>query len=104
MTKGTVSRPFLGIRYRFISKDVAILNEVPQGAFVQEVVEDGPAEKSGVKEGDIITKINDVAIDSENKVAEIISKSNIGRRLDLEIWRDEKVYQLTATIGEFSQE
>jgi len=104
LTKGTVSRPFLGIRYRFISKDVAILNEVPQGAFVQEVVEDGPAEKSGVKEGDIITKINDVAIDSENKVAEIISKSNIGRRLDLEIWRDEKVYQLTATIGEFSQE
>lgn len=99
LTKGSVSRPFLGIRYRFISKDVAILNEVPQGAFVQEVVEDGPAQNAGVREGDIITKINNTSIDSENKVAEMITKSNIGQRLDLTIWRDDKEIKLAATVG-----
>lgn len=104
LTKGTVSRPFLGIRYRFISKDVAILNEVPQGAFVQEVTEDGPAQKSGVKEGDIITKINGQAIDSENKVAEVISKSRISASLDLTIWRDGKDLQIKATVGESPQQ
>lgn len=104
LTKGTVSRPFLGIRYRFISRDVAILNEVPQGAFVQEVVEGGPAEKAGVADGDIITKINGQAIDVENKVAEIISKSNIGAKLELTIWRDGKEIQISAIVGESPQE
>ncbi len=104
LTKGSISRPFLGIRYRFISKDVAILNEVPQGAYVQEVVEDGPAQRVGVREGDIITKINNQSIDIENKVAEIISKSHIGQNLKLTIWRDGKELELTASIGESPQQ
>lgn len=104
LTKGTVSRPFLGIRYRFISRDVALLNEVPQGAYIQEVVPDGPAEKAGIQEGDIITKINGQSIDAENKVAEIITKSNIGARLDLVVWRDGKEVQSTASVGESPQE
>lgn len=104
LTKGIVSRPFLGIRYRFISKDVAILNEVPQGAYVQEVVDDGPAQRAAVKEGDIITKINDQTIDSENKVAEIISKSQIGQNLKLVVWRDGKEMQLNAFIGQSPQQ
>lgn len=98
VTKGSVSRPFLGIRYRFISKDVAILNEVPQGAYIQEVVEDSPAEKAGLKEGDIITKLNEEAIDSENKVAEIIRESKIGQILQIEVWKDEKTQKLTAIL------
>lgn len=97
---GTVSRPFLGIRYRFISKDVAILNEVPQGAYIQEVVEDGPAHKAGVIEGDIITRINGQSIDTEEKIAEVISKSNIGQNIFLEIWRDGEEIRLNAVIGD----
>ena len=104
LTTGTISKPYLGIRYRFISKDVAILNEVPQGAFIQEVVIDGPAEKAGVEEGDIITKINGEVIDAENKVAEIISGSRIGANLDLQVWRDDKEFKLSATVGDFPQQ
>ena len=100
LQKGFISRPFFGIRYRFISKDVAILNEVPQGAYIQEVVEGGPAEKAGVKEGDIITKINNQSVNEENKVSDIISKSNIGASLELVIWRDGKELKLNATIAE----
>lgn len=104
LTKGSVSRPFLGIRYRFISKDVAILNEVPQGAYIQQVVEGGPAQKGGVEEGDIIIKINGTAVDGENKVSEIISKSSIGQNIELEVWRDGAVVKLKATIGESPSE
>ncbi|MBI2019850.1 trypsin-like peptidase domain-containing protein [Candidatus Daviesbacteria bacterium] len=100
LTKGTVSRPFLGIRYRFISKDVAILNEVPQGAYIQEVVEDSPAEIAGLIEGDIITKINGQPIDNENKVAEIITKSSVGARLELEIWREGESIKIEAVVGQ----
>ncbi len=104
LTTGTISRPYLGIRYRFISRDVAILNEIPQGAYVQEVVFGGPAEKARVLEGDIITKIKEQSIDSENKVAEVISKSRIGENLELLVWRNGKELKLSATVGESPQQ
>lgn len=100
LTKGFVLRPYLGVKYRFISKDVAILNEVPQGAYVQEVLEAGPADLAGVRPGDIITKINGQAIDAENKLSEIISKTNIGQQLELTVWRNGRQLQLAVVIAE----
>ena len=104
VTKGVVSRPYLGIRYRFITRDVAILNEVPQGAYIQEVMKDGPADKAGVKAGDIITKIGGQDIDEENKVSEIVAKNQIGNKLDLVAWRDGKEIKLQATLEELPNE
>lgn len=103
-TTGTISRPFLGIRHSFISKDVAILNEVPQGAYIQEVVEEGPAEKVGVIEGDIIIKIQGQSVDSESRIADAIKGSSVGQKIDLEVWRDEKTLKLTATLEEIPGE
>lgn len=98
--KGSVSRPFLGVHYKFISRDVAILNEVPQGAYVQNMVEGGPAERAGVKSGDIILKINGAAIDNESKLAEVIASSQIGGRLELTVYRDGKEILLSATLSD----
>lgn len=103
-SKGTISRPFLGIRYRFISKDVAILNEVPQGAYIQEVVEDGAAEKAGVKEEDIITKIDGESVDNEGKIADFIKEAKTGQKVELELWRDGKTLKVTATLEEIPSE
>lgn len=104
VTKGSVSRPFLGVRYRFISKDVAILNEVPQGGYVQEVVDNDPAQKAGIKPGDIITKINGQNVDSEGKIGDFIKGAAIGQKVDLEIWRDGKTLKVTATLEEIPNE
>ncbi|MDP3973778.1 MAG: trypsin-like peptidase domain-containing protein [Candidatus Daviesbacteria bacterium] len=104
VAKGVVSRPFLGIRYRFISRDLAILNEIPQGIFIQEVVLDGPADQAGVIDGDIITKINGKSIDNQNKVSEIVSKSSIGQRLELEVWRDGEILSIIAIMGDLPSE
>ena len=102
--KGFVSRPYLGIKYRFISQDVAILNQIPQGAYIQEVLASGPAKVSGIKEGDIITQIDGQLIDAENKVAEIISKANIGQHLEITVWRSGKEVKLTAILTESTSE
>lgn len=98
--KGSVSRPYLGIKYRFISRDIAALNEVPQGAYIQEVLANGPAAKASVRTGDIITKIDGQIIDAENKVAEIISKAQIGQHLTLTVWRGDKEIELIAILIE----
>ncbi len=104
VSKGAISRPFLGVRYRFIAKDVAILNEIPQGAFIQEVVVNGPADKVGIKVRDILTKINGQAIDSESKIGDIVSKAQIGQKIDLEIWRAGKTQKITAILEDLPAE
>lgn len=100
VTKGTVSRAYLGIKYRFISKDVAILNEVPGGAYIQEIGSDSAAEKAGIKDGDIITKIDGKNIDSESSISDAIANKKIGDKITLTIWNDGKERSATATLQE----
>lgn len=101
LTKGTVSRAFLGVSYRFISKDIAILNEVPQGAFIQDVVEGSPAERSGLKKGDIIVKIDGQSVTEDNIVSQTIQKKKTGDSLNLEVWSDGKTKTINVTLSEF---
>ena len=104
ITKGSVSRSFLGISYKFISKDAAILNDIPQGVYIQAITDNSPAQKSGVHKGDIITSINGIKIDAEGKIAEIVAKSTIGTSLLLTIWREGKEIKLTAILSELPSE
>lgn len=100
VNKGTVSRPFLGIQYRFISKDIALLRELPQGAYVQQIVSGSPAEKAGLADGDIVTKINDQPVDSESKISDVISFKQIGDKIVISVWRNNKEIQLTTILQE----
>lgn len=101
---GKFSRPFLGVRYRMISRDLAILHEVPQGAYVIEVVPDSAAEKGGVKKGDIIVKVNGKRVwEKEGGLAKIIREKKVGEKLFLEIWREGETLHLEATLGEFEE-
>jgi len=97
---GSVSRPFLGINYRFISKDVAIMNEVPQGAYIQDVVAGSSADKAGIKQGDIITKVDGQTVDSESKISGIIASKKIGDSLNLTVWSNGKERTVTAILQE----
>lgn len=97
---GSVSRPFLGIRYILVGKEAAIRNNVPQGAYIEEVVDNSPANKAGVAPEDIIVKIDGLQIDSETKVGEIIGKKKVGESVSLEVWADGKVRTVNATLQE----
>lgn len=97
---GSISRPFLGIRYRLITRDLALLNEVPQGAYVQELVADSPAEKAGIQPGDIITKIDGQPVNSDTKVSEIIQKKKVGDQVSLEVWSDGQTRSVNTTLEE----
>jgi S1-C subfamily serine protease len=102
---GKFSRPFLGVRYKMITRDLALLNEVPEGAYVQEVVSDSPAEKAGIKSEDIITKFDGKKVtDKDGGLAQIIAGKKVGDKVESEIWRDDKTLTLNVTIGENSGE
>jgi S1-C subfamily serine protease len=101
---GKFERPYLGVRYRMISRDLALLNDVPQGAYLVEVVSGSPAEKAGLHEGDIITKFADESVKEEDGgLAQLISQKKVGERVKLTVWRDGKGQDLEVTLGESSE-
>ncbi len=97
-------KAYLGVEYQLISKQAALLNEVPQGAYVQNVVSGSPADKSGVKTEDIIVKIDGESVaDNKDGLAGIISKKKSGQAVQLEIWRDGNTQTISVTLSEFSE-
>lgn len=98
---GKFSRPFLGVEYRMITRDLALLNEVPEGAYVQNVVSGSPAEKAGIENGDIITKIDGNRItDGNGGLSKAISDKKVGDAISIEIWRDGSTKTINTTVGE----
>lgn len=97
---GQFERPFLGVRYRMISQRTALLNDVPQGAYVEDVVPESPADLGGVINGDIITKIGGNKIDGKDDsgLAKEIGKRKVGDTVELEIWRDGETKNLKVTL------
>lgn len=97
---GGFNRPYLGVAYRMISRELAVLNELPEGAYVQEVVEGSSAEKAGITVGDIITKIDGQKVQDNGSttLAQRIAKKKVGDTVTLTIWRDGKTLELRATL------
>jgi S1-C subfamily serine protease len=97
---GGFIRPYLGIAYRMISRDIAILNDLPEGAYVQEAVEESAAFKAGIEQGDIITKIDNNKISTtEGGLAGVIAGRKIGDVIVISIWRDGKTLEVKATLA-----
>lgn len=92
-TTGEFERPYLGVAYREISRQTALLNNVPAGGYVSELIVSGPAEKSGMKKGDIITEVDGkklVDTTTVTSLVTIINKKKIGETVEIKIWRDGK--------------
>jgi len=97
------AKPYLGVQYQMISQQAAVLNNVPQGAYVVSVIAGSPAESAGIKVNDIITKFDGQELTEEDTLADAIKKKSSGEKIDLEIWRGGETLQLSATLSEFSE-
>ncbi|MBI2074593.1 MAG: trypsin-like peptidase domain-containing protein [Candidatus Levybacteria bacterium] len=101
---GGFTRPYLGVAYQMVSREAALRNNLPEGAFVQQVVEGAAAEKAGIKLGDIITEFDGKRVkDNNGGLAALIAKKKVGDRVLIKVWREEesgqgKTIELTATL------
>jgi len=96
---GQFNRPYLGVVYQLITREVAIRNELPEGAYVERVVEGSAADKAGIKRGDIITKFNGEKItESKKGLAGFIAKKKVGDSVTITIYRDGKTIEVKATL------
>lgn len=82
------TKAFLGVEHGMITREAALLNEVPQGAYVSRVLPGSAAESAGIVPGDIIIKIDDKLVtDYEGGLADLISQYSVGDRVTIELWR-----------------
>ncbi len=96
---GQFNRPYLGVAYKMITKDVAVLNNVVSGAYVQSVVALSPAEKAGIQPGDIIIKLDGNAVQAETgELATLIADKKVGDIISITVWRNGKTFDLKATL------
>lgn len=96
---GAFDRPFFGVRYQMISKEQGILNNVPAGGYVVEVIKGSSADSAGIKKGDIIVSFDGKKLaEVENGLAELLGKRRIGDKVEIEIWRDEKTEKLSVEL------
>lgn len=104
-TTGQFNRPFLGITYTMINKRAALLNELPEGAYVQEVTEGSAAQKAGIQKEDILVKIDGQKIIADNGgLADAISKKKVGDTITITVYRDNKTIELKATLQQAPEE
>ncbi len=103
LTSGKISSPYLGVRYQMISKRMALLNELPEGAYVAEVVQGGPADKAGLKADDIITEIDGKKLTEESQLSDVIRTLKVGQTVEIKYFRDDKPQSTQATIGDAGQ-
>ncbi|HEV2339341.1 MAG TPA: trypsin-like peptidase domain-containing protein [Patescibacteria group bacterium] len=94
------ARPYLGVSYSPISQAVALLNNVPEGVYVQNVVSGSPADKAGIQGGDIILSIDGSRVaDQSDSLETVIAKKKIGQSIKITLWRNNKTMDVSAMLG-----
>ena len=111
LKSGKVQKPYLGVRY--VSLDAQVAQElnlpVSEGALVRggsgspAVVSGSPAAKAGLRDGDIITKVNDQNITATSSLASVLSRYGVGDKVSLTVLRGSNTQTISVTLEAFPQ-
>ena len=98
---GETRRGWLGVRIQEVTKEIADVEKLkkPSGALVARVSEKSPADKAGLKAGDIILKFDGTKITTMRKLPKVVANTEVGKKVELEIWRDKKLIKKRLTLG-----
>ena len=110
LANGTIQKAYLGVQFVAITPDIrAELNlSERNGALVKAgtsgqsaVISGGPADKAGIREGDIITKVDDRVIGEQGGLGSLIAEFLPGEKVTLTIIRDGKTQEVSVTLGSY---
>ncbi len=109
LSSGKIQKSYIGVQYIAITPEVRAEYKLPvkSGAYVggsrskSAVIADGPADKAGIKNGDIITKVNDKLIGEQGGLSSLVSEFLPGETVELTILRDGKERRVKLTLGAY---
>lgn len=104
--KGKVTRGWLGVMIQDVTSDLAEsfgLKDA-KGALVSDIVPESPAERAGIKQGDIIIEVDGKDVDEMNKLPRLVATLHVGKEIRVKVIRDGKEKTFRVTIGEYPEE
>lgn len=110
LSEGKVERSYVGVRYVVITPEVAKQYKlsVKQGAYVvadgnnSAVAKNGPADKAGIRDKDIIVKVNGSEVGKRGSVSSLVGEYKVGDTIILTILRDGKTLNLKVTLAAYT--
>lgn len=102
ITKGSVTRGWLGVSIQEITPELAKSFKLKgeKGALIAEVFQGSPADKAGVKRGDVVMEFNGKPVESPYDLSLMVGNMKVGTSVVMKILREEKELDLTVDIGE----
>ncbi|MFI5388019.1 MAG: PDZ domain-containing protein, partial [Fimbriimonadales bacterium] len=105
-TNGSMSRGFLGVGIQEVTPELAKLFRMERlgGALVKEVFPDSPAEKGGLKAGDVVTAVNGREVRTINQLSRFVALVSPGQSASLTVLRDGKEHKFSVKVAERPQD
>ena len=104
--KGKVTRGYLGVLIQKVTPEIAesLGLEKSAGALVANVSKDGPAEKAGVKVGDVIIEFDGKEVTDSGDLPIIVARTAVEKKVRMKVLRDKKEVTLNVAVGELKDE
>ena len=98
---GETKRGWLGVRIQEVTKEIADVEklEKPEGALVASVSENSPAEKGGIKAGDIILEFDWKKVNTMRTLPKLVAQTEVGKKVTIKIWRNQKLISKKVLLG-----
>ena len=98
---GETKRGWLGVRIQEVTKEIADVEKLkkPRGALVASVGQNSPADKAGIKAGDIILEFDGKIIDTMRNLPKVVANTKVGKSVQLKIWRNKKSISKRLILG-----
>ena len=99
---GSVSRGWLGVQIQSLDADLAASLGIDgtEGALISDIVAGGPAERAGLRVGDVVTEFAGKPVDSPKTLGRIVAEQDAGSRASLTVYRDGAERELSVELGE----
>jgi membrane-associated protease RseP (regulator of RpoE activity) len=94
------NQPYLGVQFEMITPELAESENLPveEGALIRQVVPNGPAEKAGLKTGDIVQQVDGESVSAKHPLRERIVAHQPGDEVTLKILRNAETLEIKVTL------
>ena len=98
---GQVRRGWLGVRIQAVTEEIAetLGLEEATGALVATVIEGGPAEKAGVRAGDVVLEFDGKEVEEMRRLPRIVAETDVEKSVDVVLWRDGRKQNVEVKVG-----
>ncbi|MCP4937483.1 MAG: Do family serine endopeptidase [bacterium] len=102
---GEVRRGWLGVHIQSVTREIAesLGLDKPTGALISNVAPGSPAQKAGIKAGDVVTRFNNVPVANMRQLPKIVSHTPIDKEVDIIVMRQGKEQHLKVKVGQLDE-